>query len=84
MFAYSQNDLYCDGTPLADIAAAAGTPAYVYSASSILEAYRAYDASFGDLAHAVCYAVKANSALAVLGLLHAVRLPPGPGEGTQP
>jgi diaminopimelate decarboxylase len=69
MFAYSQNDLYCDGTPLADIAAAAGTPAYVYSASSILEAYRAYDASFGDLAHAVCYAVKANSNLAVLALL---------------
>ena len=69
MFAYSQNDLYCDDLPLADIAAAAGTPAYVYSASSILAAYRAYDASFGGLPHRVCYAVKANSNLAILALL---------------
>jgi len=69
MFAYSQNDLYCDDLPLADVAAAAGTPAYVYSASAILAAYRAYDASFGDLPHRVCYAVKANSNLAILALL---------------
>jgi diaminopimelate decarboxylase len=69
MFRYSSNDLYCDDLPLADIAAAAGTPAYVYSASSILAAYRAYDASFGDLPHGVCYAVKANSNIAILALL---------------
>jgi diaminopimelate decarboxylase len=69
MFAYSHNDLYCDDLPLADIAAAAGTPAYIYSASSILAAYRAYDASFGELPHRVCYAVKANSNIAILALL---------------
>jgi diaminopimelate decarboxylase len=69
MFAYSHHDLYCDDLPLADIAAAAGTPAYIYSASSILAAYRAYDASFGDLPHRVCYAVKANSNIAILALL---------------
>lgn len=69
MFAYSHNDLYCEQVPLADIAARAGTPAYVYSSESILANYRAYDEAFGELPHTVCYAVKANSSLAVLGLL---------------
>jgi diaminopimelate decarboxylase len=54
---------------LADIAHEAGTPAYVYSSAAILGNYRAYDEAFGDLPHAVCYAVKANSSLAVLALL---------------
>jgi diaminopimelate decarboxylase len=69
MFSYSQNDLYCEQVPLADLAARVGTPAYVYSSQSLLESYRAYDGSFGDLPHIVCYAVKANSSLAVLALL---------------
>ena len=46
-----------------------GTPAYVYSSQAILANYRAYDEAFGDLPHTVCYAVKANSSLAVLALL---------------
>ena len=54
---------------LADLAHRTGTPAYVYSSQAILANYRAYDEAFGDLPHAVCYAVKANSSLAVLGLL---------------
>jgi diaminopimelate decarboxylase len=54
---------------LADIARKTGTPCYVYSTQSILDAWRAYDAAFGDLPHNVCYAVKANSTLAVLALL---------------
>ena len=69
MFSYSQNDLYCDEVPLADLAARTGTPAYVYSSQSILTNYRAYDEAFAGLPHSVCYAVKANSSLAVLGLL---------------
>jgi diaminopimelate decarboxylase len=69
MFSYSQNDLYCEQVPLADLAAHVGTPAYVYSSESLLSSYRAYDESFGDLPHTVCYAVKANSSLAVLALL---------------
>ena len=69
MFSYSENDLYCEQTPLADLAARVGTPAYVYSSESLLASYRAYDESFGDLPHTVCYAVKANSSLAVLALL---------------
>jgi diaminopimelate decarboxylase len=69
MFSYSQNDLYCEQVPLADLAARVGTPAYVYSSQSLLASYRAYDESFGDLPHTVCYAVKANSSLGVLALL---------------
>jgi diaminopimelate decarboxylase len=69
MFAYSQNDLYCEQVPLADLAARTGTPAYVYSSKALLDNYRAYDEAFGDLPHTVCYAVKANSSLGVLALL---------------
>jgi diaminopimelate decarboxylase len=69
MFSYSQNDLYCEQVALADLAHGVGTPAYVYSSQAILENYRAYDEAFGDLPHSVCYAVKANSSLAILGLL---------------
>jgi diaminopimelate decarboxylase len=69
VFAYSNNDLYCEQVPLADIAARVGTPAYVYSTETILTNYRAYDEAFGDLPHTVCYAVKANSSLAILALL---------------
>ena len=69
MFSYSANDLYCEQVALADIAARAGTPVYVYSSQSILANFRAYDETFGGLPHTVCYAVKANSSLAVLALL---------------
>jgi diaminopimelate decarboxylase len=69
MFSYSANDLYCEQVPLADLAAHAGTPAYVYSSRTLLDNFRAYDDAFGDLPHTVCYAVKANSSLAVLALL---------------
>jgi diaminopimelate decarboxylase len=69
MFSYSQNDLYCEQVPLADLAARTGTPAYVYSSQTLLDNYRAYDEAFGDLPHTVCYAVKANSSLGVLALL---------------
>jgi diaminopimelate decarboxylase len=69
MFSYSQNDLYCEQVPLADLAARTGTPAYVYSSQTLLDNYRAYDEAFGDIPHTVCYAVKANSSLGVLALL---------------
>ena len=69
MFLYRQNTLYCEDVPLADIAKAAGTPAYVYSSQIVLDNYRAYDEAFGALAHTVCFAVKANSSLGILSLL---------------
>jgi len=69
LFLYSGNDLYCEGAALADVAARVGTPSYVYSAQTILDNFRAYDEAFGDIPHLVCYAVKANSSMALLALL---------------
>lgn len=69
MFSYSGSDFYCEDVPLADVARRAGTPAYVYSSRVILENYRAYDEAFAGIPHAICYAVKANSNLAVLAVL---------------
>lgn len=69
MFSYSENDLYCDQALLEDIARDVGTPAYVYSATGILENYRAYHEALAGLPHNVCYAVKANSSLAILAIL---------------
>ena len=69
MFAYSENDYYCEQVALADLAHRVGTPAYVYSRRTILDNYRSYAGAFADLPHTVCYAVKANSSLAVLALL---------------
>jgi diaminopimelate decarboxylase len=66
---YRDHTLYCENVPLADIARREGTPCYVYSSASILENFRAYDVAFGDAPHQVCYAVKANSNLAILKLL---------------
>ncbi len=62
-------ELYCERTPLSAIANDAGTPCYVYSSEAIRRNYRAYDQALGGIPHAVHYAVKANSSLAVLALL---------------
>jgi diaminopimelate decarboxylase len=58
--------LFFEGVPLDDLATQYGTPLYVYSTAALTEAYRAYDQALSDLPHQVCYAVKANSSLAIL------------------
>lgn len=55
--------------PLASLAERFGTPLYVYSASQIEERFALFAEAFAGLSHRVCYAVKANSALAILKLL---------------
>lgn len=55
---------------LNEIAAAVGTPCYAYDAGAIRAAYRVLDAAFDGYPHAIHYALKANSALAVVRLLH--------------
>jgi diaminopimelate decarboxylase len=69
MFRYHDRKLYCEDTDLEVVAKAAGTPCYVYSAQSVVDAYRAYDSAFDGTPHIVCYSVKANSTLAILSLL---------------
>ncbi|MGB6876954.1 MAG: diaminopimelate decarboxylase [Candidatus Acidiferrales bacterium] len=65
-FSYRHGALACESVPLAAIAQRAGTPGYVYSRAAFTSAYRELDRALGGLAHRVCYAVKANSNLAVL------------------
>ena len=66
------NILVCDGVPLADLAAAEGTPLYVYSASTIVSRYRAIDDAFRSYPHALHYALKANSTLAIARLIRSL------------
>ena len=61
--------LRMSGVPLASIADAVGTPTYVYSADVIKRRYELLDAALAPLQHRICYAVKANSNLAVLRTL---------------
>jgi diaminopimelate decarboxylase len=68
-FAYRDKRLHAEQVDLAAIAEAVGTPCYVYSRASIEENWRSFDAAFGRRDHLVCYAVKANSNLAVLNTL---------------
>ena len=68
-FYYEGDGLRCEGVALPEIAAAAGTPTYVYSRAAIERAYRELDEAFSGLDHLVCYAVKANGNLAVLRAL---------------
>ncbi len=68
-FPYKDQQLYCESVALADIAFREGTPAYVYSENAILQRYREYDESFDGDPHQICYAVKANSNVAILQTL---------------
>ncbi len=68
-FPSRDGELFAEDVPLAAIAAAHGTPCYVYSRAAITAAWRAFDDALGTRPHLVCYAMKANSSLAVLDLL---------------
>jgi diaminopimelate decarboxylase len=68
-FTYLDHQLSCDGVSLSAVAESAGTPCYVYSAAAIAARYRAIDAAFGGYPHALHYALKANSTLAIARLL---------------
>lgn len=70
-FEYRQGELRLEEVRLEDLARQFGTPCYVYSAGAVRAAYRRYQAGFAEanLDMSLCYAVKANSNLAILGLL---------------
>ena len=69
-FFRSPSGLCCDGVALAAIADAEGTPVYVYSAAMLRGRYDTIDRAFGDYPHALHYALKANSTLALARLIH--------------
>lgn len=68
-FEYRDGCLYAEAVALEEIAARYGTPCYVYSRATLERHWRAFDQAFMDHEHLVCYAVKANSNLAVLDVL---------------
>ncbi|HEU0188454.1 MAG TPA: diaminopimelate decarboxylase [Gallionella sp.] len=68
-FSYQDNRLCAEQVPLADIARHFGTPCYVYSHTALVDGYRQFESAFAGRKHLICYAVKANSSLAILHLL---------------
>jgi diaminopimelate decarboxylase len=68
-FGCLNGELHAEAVPLSRIADQYGTPCYVYSRAALTDAYRAFDAAFAARDHLICYAVKANSNLAILNLL---------------
>jgi diaminopimelate decarboxylase len=65
----SDGSLHCDGVSLEALAKRFGTPLYVYSAAQIVERLGTFQQALAGREHLVCYAVKANSSLAILKLL---------------
>lgn len=68
-FDYRDGVLHAEDVPLTQVAERFGTPCYVYSRATLERHYRAYTEALGGHPHLICYAVKANSNLAVLNLL---------------
>ena len=66
---YQNDALHMEKVRIDEVVKNYGTPCYVYSKQAILDVYQAYTDSFTSLNHQICYAVKANSNLAVLGVL---------------
>ncbi|MEO1890862.1 MAG: diaminopimelate decarboxylase [Candidatus Thioglobus sp.] len=68
-FSYKNQILQAESVAITDLMATYGSPLYVYSQTDIENNWREFDAAFGSHPHLVCYAVKANSNLAVLNTL---------------
>ncbi len=68
-FSYQHGELYAESIPLAQIANHVGTPAYVYSRATLSRHFQAFDDALDSIPHLICYAVKANSNIAVLNIL---------------
>ena len=68
-FRYRDSQLCCGSVKLSDLAAQFGTPLYIYSADDIRSRVAMLTREFTGVDHTICYAVKANSSLAILKLL---------------
>jgi diaminopimelate decarboxylase len=67
-FWYKSRKLFCEDVPVAEIARKVGTPFYLYSQSALELQFQAFDKAFAPRPHLTCYAMKANSNLAILSL----------------
>lgn len=68
-FEYKQGKLFCEDVAIETLAETWGTPLFVYSRATLERHWHAFDSALADYDHLVCYAVKANSSLAVLNVL---------------
>jgi diaminopimelate decarboxylase len=68
-FNYRQQVLFAEGISVDELAVNYGTPCYVYSRATLERHWQAFDQSFGGRRHLICYAVKANSNIAILNVL---------------
>ncbi len=68
-FQYKNDQLYVEDMPLGKIASTVGTPSYVYSRAAFETQWNTLDQAFGHYPHSICYAVKANSNIAILNVL---------------
>ena len=67
-FKFENNQLHAENVPLQDIASQYGTPCYVYSRAALTDGFRQFSNALQGREHLICYAVKANSNLAILNL----------------
>ena len=68
-FQYKKGELYCEGVKVSAIASKVGTPVYIYSYNTLVGHYRKIQQAFKSLDPVICFAMKANSNLAVLKAL---------------
>ncbi|WP_031434047.1 diaminopimelate decarboxylase [Methylomarinum vadi] len=68
-FNYRDQRLFAEDVAVAEIAERYGTPCYIYSRATLERHWRAFDQAFAGHPHLICYAVKANSNIAILNLL---------------
>ena len=68
IFSRHDGELCVESVPLSRIAEEFGTPCYVYSHAALTAAYQGFEQAFAGCDHLICYAVKANSSLAILNL----------------
>lgn len=68
-FNYVNDEMWCEGIPVSRIAEEVGTPVYIYSQHTLLNHFRVFDGAFSGITHLTCFAVKANSNLAVLNAI---------------
>lgn len=68
-FRYQNNKLVCEGVPVQSLAEKFGTPLYIYSQATLTDHYQKLDQALAPLDHMICFAMKANSNLAVMRVL---------------
>lgn len=68
-FAYRDGSLWCESVPVAAIAEQVGTPAYIYSAATFVEHYRAVERAFAALDPVICYSIKSCGNINICGML---------------